>query len=430
MSVINRMLRDLEGQNSQKPNGKNYQPSSSTGSSLSAWRIVVLSILLIAALVWSWMTFTDNSTPASAGTFVSNPVPASVANAAAAPQQVTNNSSSTETAASTDSTAQAVTQPALNMNSGIAFNADSESPVRKVKPTSENNEPVLIPEAGSKGLVAVENTSQSQPLIQIEQTELTEQADVAESPDATASNVSAPQANQFNDAQDGPLIVFASKDENQRRPPANPTPQADAIAKKPATMKVARATPREVEATLRDEIDRSMKSGDTREAIRLLNKLTQREPDNISVRKKLASVYFAEGQIEQAQQLLEQTLIKVPANTSVRLMLGRLYVQQNMHSLAWEAIREPALTNDTDFLGFRAGFAQQQQRFDTALADYNTLVALQPGDARWWLGLGVAADKTNRSHMAVQAYQKALRLQELDDDVETFIRQRISELSE
>ena len=427
MSVINKMLRDLEGQNGQNPNGKNYQPSSSTGSSLPVWRIVVLSILLIAALVWSWMTFTDNPAPVSAGTFVSNPVPASVANAAAAPQQAMSNNTS---AASVESTAQAATQPALNMNSGIAFNGDSESPVRKLTPTSENNEPVLIPQAGSEGLVAVENTSQSQPLIQTEQTEQTEQTGVAATPDVPASSASASQTSQFNDAQDAPLIVFASKDENQQRPPANPTPQPDAIAEKPATMKVARATPREVEATLRDEIDRSMKSGDTREAIRLLNKLTQREPDNISVRKKLASVYFAEGQIEQAQQLLEQTLVKVPANTSVRLMLGRLYVQQNIHSLAWEAIREPALTNDTDFLGFRAGFAQQQQRFETALADYNTLVALQPGDARWWLGLGVAADKTNRSHMAVQAYQKALRLQELDDDVETFIRQRISELSE
>lgn len=447
MSVINKMLRDLEGQNEQKSGGRNYQPTGESGGSVPMWRIIVLCILLVAALAWSWHTFTSvteakaTSTPVPQGMAASQEIPV----LAPSPQQ--------PLPADAESP---------NMNSGFVPGAGAESgpdakpgaermPSMQVRQTEPASGPVLIAEDGTEGLSALANNDISgapqaaaaSPDLPApdtaargdrENSRYTPPAIPSAGPAQTTSEQSSvPQQTaseqRFRDGGEGPVIVFASPPETKQKKETVSATMVPENAVTPA-MSVSKAAPEKLEASLKEQINQAMKRGETREAIRLLVRLMQREPDDISVRKRLASVYFAEGQIEQAQQTLEQTLLKAPANTSVRLMLARLYVQQNMNDLVWEVIREPVLSTDTDFLGFRAGFAQQQEKFETALSDYSSLVSFQPDNARWWLGLGVAADKLNRSHMAVKAYRKAVMMQGLDDDVETFIRQRLSDLTE
>ena len=439
MSVINKMLRDLEGQNNQKSGSRNYQPASGGGSAVPVWRVIFLCVLLVAALAWSWYTFT--TVPDGNKTISAAPSP--VPQAIAASQEVP-----VLAAASQQSLPADAEEP--NMNSGIVPGAE-RMPSMQVKQTVSESGPVLIAEDGTKGLSVLENNTTSaaqQPAPN--DSELPVPASVASSgreirdnsvqpvPSVTAEQSPPAQRTvpqqvareqRFRDGGEGPVIVFAGPPKAEQ----DKTPVTSSPDPKPQTtpaMSVSKAAPEKLEASLKDQINQAMKRGETREAIRLLVRLMQREPDDISVRKRLASVYFAEGQIEQAQQLLEQTLLKAPANTSVRLMLARLYVQQNLNDLVWEVIREPALSTDTDFLGFRAGFAQQQEKYETAMSDYSSLVSLQPDNARWWLGLGVAADKLNRNHMAVKAYQKAAMMQGLDSDVEAFIRQRLSDLTE
>lgn len=399
MSVINKMLRDLEGQNNQGGNTKNYKPSS-PGDAGRKSRLIILVVLLFAAIAWSAFTFLvdakDNrdrtAPPVTARTSPdtqTGPVPVTL-NTASSPVSDESEPEPRLTA-SGDSSLTAIAPP--DNTSAAVINSSEPAPV-----TPENIPQTGVrtaSQAGDNGPVIVFNQVQTEP----------------------------------QSRQEEAVQITAPESAGNRVPVTKPE-KAHSKTADTGVMKVTKSQPAAVEATLRDQIAGELKKGNMREATRLLILLSQREPDNLDVRKKLASVYFAEGQVEQAQQILEQALVKAPANTSIRLMLGRLYSQQNMGELAWEVISQPVVTTDTDFLGFRAGYANQQQKYDTAINDYRALTELQPATARWWLGLGIAADKLDQRHLAVQAYQKALNRQGLEDDVEIFVRKRIKDLSE
>lgn len=401
MSVINKMLRDLEGQNNQGDNTKNYKPSSS-GDAGRKSRLIILGVLLFAAIAWSAFTFLVDAK--DSGDRTALPVAARTStDTQTGPVPVTLNTASSPVSdesepeprltASGDSSLTAIAPPD---NTSVAVTNSSEP-----APVTPENLPQsgarAAPQAGDNGPVIVFNQLQTEPQSQSRQVEAVQKT----APEYAVNRV-----------------------------PVTKPEKAHSKTADKGVMKVTKSQPAAVEATLRDQIAGEMKKGNMREATRLLILLSQREPDNLDVRKKLASVYFAEGQVEQAQQILEQALVKAPANTSIRLMLGRLYTQQNMGEMAWEVISQPVVTTDTDFLGFRAGYANQQQKYDTAINDYRALTELQPAIARWWLGLGIAADKLEQRHLAVQAYQKALNRQGLEDDVELFVRKRIKDLSE
>ncbi|MEQ5809592.1 tetratricopeptide repeat protein [Alteromonas sp. NFXS44] len=399
MSVINKMLRDLEGQNNQGGNTKNYKPSSSEDDGRKS-RLIILGVLLLAAIAWSAFTFLVDAKDSGDRT--------------APPVKVV-----------TSSDNQAGPAP-LSLNTSSSPVSDESEPEPRLTASGDSSLTAIAPPDNTS--VAVTNSSEPAPV--------------------TPENI--PQAGVRTASQagdNGPVIVFNQvQTESQSRQeeavqitapesagnrvPVTKPEKAHSKTADTGVMKVTKSQPAAVEATLRDQIAGEMKKGNMREATRLLILLSQREPDNLDVRKKLASVYFAEGQVEQAQQILEQALVKAPANTSIRLMLGRLYTQQNLGELAWEVISQPVVTTDTDFLGFRAGYANQQQKYDTAINDYRALTELQPATARWWLGLGIAADKLDQRHLAVQAYQKALNRQGLEGDVEIFVRKRIKDLSE
>jgi MSHA biogenesis protein MshN len=162
----------------------------------------------------------------------------------------------------------------------------------------------------------------------------------------------------------------------------------------------------------------------------LLGKLLVIEPNNIKARKKLASLLFAQGNYEQSKQLLIQGIELHPTQSDLRLMLARLYVVQKESAQAMSILAEfqPDSDNQTEYLAYRASLAQQLKQAGSAKSDYQTLTDIEPNNARWWLGLAIVRDQSDEITMALQAYNKAYKLGQLDSSVNNFIQQRISVL--
>ena len=162
----------------------------------------------------------------------------------------------------------------------------------------------------------------------------------------------------------------------------------------------------------------------------LLGKLLAIEPDNIKARKKLASLLFAQGNYAQSKQLLIQGIELHPTQSDLRLMLARLYVVQKESAQAMRILAEfqPGSDNQTEYLAYRASLAQQLKQAESAKSDYQTLTDMEPNNARWWLGLAIVRDQSDEITMALQAYNKAYRLDQLDSSVNNFIQKRISVL--
>ena len=182
---------------------------------------------------------------------------------------------------------------------------------------------------------------------------------------------------------------------------------------------------------LRERIRLALTKPEKGEAITLMRELIEAEPENIGVRKKLAAILFAEGQVGNARDVLIKTLSMMPADHSVRLMLARLYVQQGQADAAAAVLADADRYRplSADLLAFRAAAAQERGDYPQALSDYNQLAAMSPDQARWWLGVGTSADKLGERDVARRAYQQALTLGQLSGDVQQFMSQRVSVLS-
>jgi MSHA biogenesis protein MshN len=183
--------------------------------------------------------------------------------------------------------------------------------------------------------------------------------------------------------------------------------------------------------SLKQRIAESLNNDNLDLAQSLLHELLATEPDNIKARKKLAALLFAQGNYIQSKQLLVRGIELHPAKSDLRLMLARLYMAQKKTSQAMNILTEfqPSSDNQTEYLAYRAALAQQLKQSTYAKSDYQTLTNVESDNAKWWLGLAIAEDQLGEMNMALQAYKRASSLGQLDGSVNEFIQQRITVLT-
>ena len=183
--------------------------------------------------------------------------------------------------------------------------------------------------------------------------------------------------------------------------------------------------------SLKQQISDALASNNNERAMVLLRELLEQQPSNYEALKKLASLLFANGQINQASSRLLAGVQAAPERSDLRLMLARLYIQQQQADLALLLMQELNTTVlPIDYLAFRANLAQQQADYASAHRDYLRLTQMDESNARWWLGLAIIEEKREGDvNVALRAYQRAQNLAQLEPAVTDFITQRIQLLT-
>ena len=135
--------------------------------------------------------------------------------------------------------------------------------------------------------------------------------------------------------------------------------------------------------------------------------------------------------IGDAKNVLSIGIEQSPTDSSMRLMLSRIFYRLGELDQAFTVLAEhpySALAND-ELVSFRAALAEKTGNYVIAQEDYLLLVQRNPNDAKWWLGLGVSQDKQKLSEQAISSYQQAQSLNQLPQQVDTFVAQRIQLLA-
>jgi MSHA biogenesis protein MshN len=178
-------------------------------------------------------------------------------------------------------------------------------------------------------------------------------------------------------------------------------------------------------------IQLSLKNGDTAAAMKDLNSLIALEPRNASARKRLASLEFAQGNPKRAAFLLDQGIKLSPADSSMRLMLARLLFREDRNAQALSLLIEhpKSVIADNELLSFRAALAEKQKDYATSLQDYAVLLKRQPGNARWMLGLAISQDKQKMYGEAIITYKKVKSSNQLSTQVVSFVDGRLAALA-
>ena len=367
MSVVNKMLKDLENREASQATPANYQPPAKKSSSVLRIAVILLLGVIAIGAVYLWPVANEDNLPQSPSVGPINQiVPDAVPAQAVAPEEP--EPQTTEPEEPRQITASPATKPKNTM--GVM-----DGPV-----------------------------------------------DINAQPKRTESSAGDPQPSALER-----VAAYSAGNASASEPSPTAAPEPDKAPDEPV-IKPSAANPEEA---LKAQIRQALSQNDTPMAVQLLRTLIRQQPDNVAARKRLAALYFSAGRTTDAQQLLQQTVADMPADSSVRLMYARLLVQQNETKLAYYTLQD---VNDyaqpsIELLGYRASLAQKLGLLDDALQDYAQLVVLDSQTAKWWLGQAVVADKQGYTALALSSYREALSLRQLEDGIEQFIRQRLTNLT-
>jgi MSHA biogenesis protein MshN len=171
----------------------------------------------------------------------------------------------------------------------------------------------------------------------------------------------------------------------------------------------------------------SMQSGRPRQALEQALDALKQYPRHPAARHLAAVLLHEQGASDRAAALLHEGLALNAHQPALSLLLARLLADQGAPGQALEVLDRHSLRN-AEAEGLRGGILAQQGNFKGSLTAYEAAARQQPGNATWWLGLGVALESTSQPQQARQAYARAQALGLPSDELASHVAQRLRAL--
>lgn len=148
-------------------------------------------------------------------------------------------------------------------------------------------------------------------------------------------------------------------------------------------------------------------------------------PLDFSARRQLLALYTRSGNSTRYLEFARRSQQKYPQQSIFKTELAHALFQHQKYS---EAIK--LFQNDSDLDAAQhallAASYQRKDQHKEAVEHYHHALKLDRGQARNWIGLGISLEHEARPEKALQSYQTALRLGNLNDRLIQFVEQRSS----
>lgn len=186
----------------------------------------------------------------------------------------------------------------------------------------------------------------------------------------------------------------------------------------------------EIAALERRKYQQALARRDNVGAQQALLQVLANDPLDLGSRKQLAALYYGENQLNAARDVLQQGITLMPTNADLRLLAARVAQAMGDKQAALQALQAitPSAVNNLDFYAMRAALAQQLGQAAEAGYSYQALTRAQPMVGRWWLGLAISQEQRSLMSDAKQAYRRALLDNQLSAASRRFAQQRIQHL--
>lgn len=195
---------------------------------------------------------------------------------------------------------------------------------------------------------------------------------------------------------------------------------------KPVVRRKASILPHERDQKMADESREQFETGDPRAAYRALYEFVEAYEVDQQSRIVLISYLLQDERVAEAGDVLVTT--KVDLSPELRQLKARWYVAKGEHKLALHTLREslPELHSQPEYFALLASYYQRFGYPEKAAETYAALVRFDDESANWWAGLAIALDSSQQYQEAVVAYQRALDIPELSQELFEYIENRLS----
>lgn len=368
MSVINRMLRDLDARQQQERQAS-YTPAAQAPKSWpwGLFLIAAVAVVLIASLLlWQW----PSEKPPSA---------------------------------------QALTpMPALSDVAEVAPAKAQERPAVKVEDATLEAPPV----------VAEASTETVAPVTTATAEEMPSDASATETRGNDEAVIAEVTAQQHAVAQTEPVETAATPPPTSEAAGSMQVERVELSASELAAVKLKQA---------REALQR----GQRERAGSLFEQVIALTPGHVEARSELAAYWYGRGQIASALAVLEQGLREQPQQSRWQLLYARILLEGGGYQEVVRALAQFDQTapEARDLLQLRATAANALRQFSSAARDYQDL-AQRAQQGRWWLAAAVAYEDAGLAEEAMRSYRQALQQNDLNQDAQRYAQQRLEVLGE
>ena len=217
-------------------------------------------------------------------------------------------------------------------------------------------------------------------------------------------------------------------------PPAEPAKPTEPVAATPAVAtpaapakpKVAAAAPKPAAKGTVDKRDRARSASDTAEgyfrraalllthgrvseAEEQLRAALQADPRHAAARQAYVSLLLDQQRVATARRVLQETLAVDPAQATFAMALARIHASERDYGGALAVLDRASVVGDgADFQAFRGAMLQRLGRHEEAVAAYQGALRDGAAPATAWVGFAISLEALGRRSDAAQAYRRAL----------------------
>ena len=171
----------------------------------------------------------------------------------------------------------------------------------------------------------------------------------------------------------------------------------------------------------------AVNQGRVAEAVDGLTRSLHDDALHAGARQLLVKLLLEARRVDEALPVLHDGLQGQPAQLGWAMTLARLQVDRGDLAGAWQTLEFslPAAGHSADYLGFAAHVQQRLGRHREAIAQYQAATRLAPGDGRWWLGLGLAMESEGQVSESRDAFLRARQCGNLGGALSALVEQKL-----
>ena len=151
---------------------------------------------------------------------------------------------------------------------------------------------------------------------------------------------------------------------------------------------------------------------------------------HVAARQSLVVLLLQEGRGAEAQNALREGIAQVPNITSWAMLLARLQVEGGDSKGALETLERslPQGEGSAEYRAFLATLLQMNSRHRDAIVQYEAALRIAPDSGRSLAGLAISLEREQRIPEARDAYRRAQAAGGLGRDLESFVDGKIKQL--
>jgi MSHA biogenesis protein MshN len=172
----------------------------------------------------------------------------------------------------------------------------------------------------------------------------------------------------------------------------------------------------------------SLQEGRVSEAVSGLQGTLRANPRHEAARQTLVSLLIENNRGEEAMTQLQQALALDPRQPALAMLLARLQIERGKSGIDTLLRTLPYAAGNGEYHGFLAGALQRQSRYGEAAEQYQTALRSAPGNAVWWMGLGISLQADKRNAEAADAFRQAKALGTLSPELQSFVERKLQQL--